>query len=97
MFRAAAGTHPLTATPKTPNNSACSCAVKLLLPVAKDIIKSAVFSSGAPQTERRRVTRAMAAGFTKSEHRDFQSDSDVFACVILRAPLQARDLTWRDV
>ena len=61
----------------------CSCAVKLLLPVAKDIIKSAVVPSGAPQLERRRVTRAMAAGFTKSEHRDFQSDSDVFACVLL--------------
>jgi TPR repeat protein len=61
----------------------CSCAVKLLLPVAKDIIKSAVVPSGAPQLERRRVTRAMAAGFTKSEHRDFQSDSDVFACVPL--------------
>lgn len=57
----------------------CSCAVKLLLPVAKDIIKSAVIPGGAPQSERRRVTRAMAAGFSKSEHRDFQSDSDVFA------------------
>ncbi len=61
----------------------CSCAVNLLLPVAKDIIKSAVMPSGAPQLERRRITRAMAAGFTKSEHRDFQSDSDVFACVLL--------------
>lgn len=59
----------------------CSCAVKLLMPVAKAIIKSAVVPSGAPQLERRRVTRAMAAGFLKSEHRDFQSDSDVFSCV----------------
>jgi TPR repeat protein len=57
----------------------CSCAVKLLLPVAKDIIKSAVVPSGAPQLERRRVTRAMAAGFSRSEHRDFQSDSDVYS------------------
>ncbi len=60
----------------------CSCAIKLLLPVAKDIVKSSVVPSGAPQLERRRVTRAMAAGFSKSEHRDFQSDSDVFACVL---------------
>jgi hypothetical protein len=61
----------------------CSCAINVLLPVAKSIIKSAVVPSGAPQLERRRITRAMAAGFTKTEHRDFQSDSDVFAYVML--------------
>jgi len=76
----------------TPHDILPSCAVKLLLPVAKAIIKSSVVPSGAPQLDRRRITRAMAAGFAKTESRDFQSDGDVFACVRARArePQQAR-------